>query len=144
MLYADLSDLFTLNSIIASLNEQIFLISSVSSQNNGSSSNLSIVPVFNPEKLDIQLRLACGIFLQKNVSVDTKKRIITLPKVCEVYRNDFGDGTSQDCLAFCIKYLSEEVQETALDFLGENSCWIKYQPASESFHSSLSRMTDKS
>jgi len=113
-------------------------------QNNGSSSNLSRVPIFSPLKLDEQIDHVCVKRLQNDAIVDRKKQSLLLPKVCDIYRNDFGDGDSMHCLSFCIRFLKEEDQRLVIDLLntGFRGYTIKFYSPTDTFHSYLIRMDD--
>jgi hypothetical protein len=53
-------------------------------QNHGTVSDLPSVLVLRPETLDDQINHVCSLFLKQEMSIDRKKRMIMLPKVCEV------------------------------------------------------------
>jgi hypothetical protein len=97
------------------------------------------VPVLTPRLIEHQLNAACAVFLaNKQLVVDTKRRTVTLPKVCEVYRHDFGAGDSLSILRFCIGGMDEEsailVRMLMVD---EGSLVIKFQHTQDNYHASL-------
>jgi len=69
------------------------------------------------------------------------KKVIMLPKVCEVYRNDFtmdSAGASKACLQYCLSFLDEyEAAEIMALLQDESSVAIKYQPSAEHYHTVL-------
>ena len=100
------------------------------------------MPVFTPEKVEEQIEQTCASFLKSALNIDTQKKIIYLPKVCEVYKKDFGDGIALHCLYFCVRFLEKDMQETILEMIHDaNGGYIlKYQASSETFHASLNFM----
>ena len=71
--------------------------------------------------------------------MDVPKCIVTLPKVCDIYRKDFGPGEPFDCLAFILQYLEEEMQTVIIDMSNKetSSPSIKYHNSNDHFHSTL-------
>ena len=53
-------------------------------QNHGDVSKPSQIPILTVDNLEEQLNTCSAIFLRKHLSVDLSKKIITLPKVCEM------------------------------------------------------------
>jgi hypothetical protein len=68
--------------------------------NTGDASQLRDVHVLRPDQLEVQMIFVCHEFLRHNVMLDESRRIIFIPKLCEVYRNDFADlvGAPNVCL----------------------------------------------
>lgn len=108
--------------------------------NTGDSSCPRTVPVLTPSNLDEQLNAFCTLFCQGQLAVDFAKRVIVLPRVCAVYRNDFGNGDESVAAMFCITYLNEVTREQVLALV-ENEAQvpivIKYQQISEQYRSYL-------
>ena len=75
--------------------------------NCGSISNPEKVQVFTPEDLDAQLDTAAKDYL-KAAKVSSSGKILTLPKICQWYSNDFGRGRSVDVVRLSAEYLSED------------------------------------
>ena len=102
------------------------------------------IPVLRAQNLDIQLSEAAATFLKKEMEIhtkfqgDTKKQIVTLPKICEIYKSDFGES-GMDVLKFCAGELEEEFASEFLESLTteEKSLEIRYKEASESYHSAF-------
>ena len=106
-------------------------------QNTGDISCPSSVPVLRPKTIESQLNAAAAIFLKKELYIDQAKRLVVLPKVCEVYRGDFGSD-ALSCLRFCIGGLDEGTASTIrVMMIDESSLVIRYQHASEQYHMSL-------
>lgn len=99
------------------------------------------VHVLRPDHLEVQMILSAAEFLTHNVALDETKRIIFIPKLCEVYRNDFaGDsvGAANICLQYCLRYIPEPMRTKITNFLEEEpSVTIKYFPTAEHYHASL-------
>ena len=107
--------------------------------NNGDVSCPPRVTVFHPDLLDEQLRDSASAFLARQVEVDVARRTITLPKVCEIYRRDFGSGDGYDCISFCLQYLDDDTQDAIIDlFVDEtNSPRVQYRSSEQEFWSNL-------
>lgn len=107
--------------------------------NNGNLTNPPSVPVLTPEHLEDQLAAASAHYLQRQIILDAPRRTIFLPKICDVYRKDFGPGEPFDCVQFCVQYLDEDTQTVVIDMFNDdlNSPVIKYQAPSELTHSNL-------
>ena len=68
--------------------------------NSGLASCLDKVPVFTVGKLDSQLNRVCEAYLQESVTIDKRKRLVKLPKLCEWYKKDLAsDGRPTSILA---------------------------------------------
>ena len=81
---------------------------------------------------------ASSFFLMNQVEINAKKRLVTIPKVCDVYRNDFGMGDCLVCLSQILKYL-DEVKQLSIASLLENGgqITVRFKQASDRFHPSL-------
>ena len=76
-------------------------------------------------------------FFRRNVSVDKLRKTITLPKVCEVYRDDIG-GSENACLSYCLQYFDEDARFDTLKLMNTiESSSIKYQSYCDKYVSSL-------
>lgn len=96
-----------------------------------------VIPVLRASELDQQLSDAARNFLKNSVTSDRKKRSVILPKVCEVYKHDFG-GDNMACLRYCIAYMDESTGSAIRAMIAEGAnLTIKYQMASDQYHTSL-------
>jgi hypothetical protein len=105
--------------------------------NTGDTSCPDAVPVLRPSTLDAQLQQAAKSFLQRNLLIDSTRRTILLPKVCDIYRNDFGDGDVASTLSYCVDFLPAADQSKVFS-LAEDVDY-KFAPCAETYHSILSR-----
>ena len=97
----------------------------------------SSVPVLRADDVEQQLNAAAAVFLKHQLHIDTSKRYVVLPKVCEVYKNDFGSD-SLSCLKFCIGGLEEGAANTVRVMISEEtSLVIRYHHSSDQFHTCL-------
>lgn len=77
------------------------------------------------------------VFLESQLSVDVIRRCVMLPKVCEVYKNDFDDEAS-GCLYFCSRYLDQATVNALKRMLREETTLtIKYQASANQYHTKL-------
>lgn len=108
--------------------------------NHGTFADLPWVPVLRTETLDSQVTRSCALFLKQEVSIDRKKKIITLPKICEVYRHDFGgDGASPlSSLLFCMQFLRDDV-DAMMDIINDDDYTIKFKHSCCNFQYCLKR-----
>lgn len=108
--------------------------------NTGDMSCPQAVPVLTPESLEDKLDAFSSLVVQNQLSVDASKRVIVLPRVCAVYRNDFGNGDDTVAVMYCISFLDETAREQVLTVLTNEAqvpMYIKVQPISEQYHSYL-------
>jgi len=73
------------------------------------------VPVYVPSKVDIQLERTARLFLNRTVFVKPKgsrDANISLPRVCQWFSEDFGDGSANSILRIIAPFLEEEKQAT--------------------------------
>lgn len=105
--------------------------------NTADMSKPSHVPILTPDELDKQLSACSTFFLRKQVSVDLPSKTVTLPKVCEIYRNDFGDGDANCSVHYCLQYLDDITQHQLLEWLKLGSPYIRYHHSCDRFHSRL-------
>lgn len=79
--------------------------------NTGSRSYPNTIHLVTPANLEIQLNLAIRSILEKYLKVDAYRNTVTLPKICETYRDDFGSDVYdvlQKCLVHSIGTTLEE------------------------------------
>lgn len=97
------------------------------------------MPVLQRQTMEDQIEACSSHFLKSQVKIDKRKRTVFLPKVCDVYRNDFGNGDGLMCLSQCLKYLSDTDQLTIVALLndGVGSITVKFRPPNEQFHTNL-------
>ena len=98
------------------------------------------VSVLSPQYIEQQLNSACVEFLcNRQLLVDNKRRIITLPKVCEIRRNDFGNGEVIDVLKLCMDEMHNDLGNSIREVVdkGEKGLTIKFQHNQEHYHNSL-------
>ena len=95
------------------------------------------VPVLRASDLDHQLNVAAATYLKEEFAVDAKRRLVILPKICEVYKNDFG-GDSMSCLRFCMGLLDEGTSSILrVMMMDEGNLSIRYQHTADQFHTAL-------
>jgi hypothetical protein len=93
--------------------------------------------VLRPKDVELQLNAAAAVFLKQELIIDTKRRLVILPKVCEIYRNDFGQDYLA-CLKFCMGGLDEGTASTIrVMMMDESNLVIRYQHTVEQYHISL-------
>ena len=74
--------------------------------------------VYTPAHIDMQLKEACRVFLDHTVTISTRDREITLPKVCEWYTKDFG-YTTLDVVRYMEKLIGLQKSKALRDLLPE-------------------------
>ena len=94
------------------------------------------IPILRPSTVEQQLNLAASIFLKQELEVDPKKSVVILPKICEIYKNDFG-GHAAACLKFCMGGLDEGTASTIRVMMMDSNFVIRYQHTAEQYHTSL-------
>lgn len=99
------------------------------------------VIVLKPEVLEEQLNFAASDFIKQNITIDESKRTIHLPKVCDVYRVDFGfenTDTANACLQYCLAFLDDSKSKKIQDLLKERpGTTVKFLPTSQLYHTYL-------
>ena len=79
------------------------------------------------EKLDECMEQFVSEIINAKVNIDTDQGEISLPKVLEIYKADFG-GTDDSILQFVFRYLEEEYDyESILNQVSNKSILIKYE-----------------
>ena len=115
--------------------------------NSGDVSCPRTVMILHPDALDEQLTKAAQDFVNRNVTIDESKRIIYIPKVCEVYRSDFIPdsvervGAPIACLRYCMGYMHDDLAAKVQDMWTRGDVTVKYQSTAEQYHSSLRMKT---
>uniref|UniRef100_A0A7S4EP11 DUF547 domain-containing protein n=1 Tax=Pseudo-nitzschia australis TaxID=44445 RepID=A0A7S4EP11_9STRA len=103
------------------------------------------VSVLSHRYIEQQLNAACVDFFANNqLVVDTKRRIVTVPKVCEIHRNDFGSGELLNILNICIDEMDNDLGNAiraVVEKKGEKGLTIRFQHSQEQYHSSLKLKT---
>jgi hypothetical protein len=107
------------------------------------------VPVLVAGRLESQINSNTVEFLQRNVRVDIAKRTVFLPRVCDIYRHDYTTetvGAGSLILRFLVPFLDDEIASTIAKLQSDRELplTIKFSPALESFHSSLTKYLDES
>lgn len=107
--------------------------------NTGDTACPAAVPVLSPARVDEQLNESCATFMDNNqLVVDTRRRTVTLPKVCEIYKHDFGGGDSLSTLKFCLSGMDGDTRNfIRLLLTDEKNLIIKFQQTSDQYHSKL-------
>ena len=94
------------------------------------------------QDVEHQLNAACSVFLKQELEIDIKRRLVILPKICEVYKRDFGHD-SMACLRFCMGGLDEGTASTIrVMMMDESSLVIRYRHSADSYHSCLRLQKD--
>jgi hypothetical protein len=102
------------------------------------------VMVLQAEDLEEQLNIASLDFVRNNVKVDATKRVILVPKVCDVYRSDFavdGPGAAASCLRYCLGFLEDDTANQIHQMMRDSSVTVKFRPTSELYHTFLEMKT---
>jgi len=111
-----------------SLNEKDYRINFA--MNCGSKSNPKLISLFTPDLIEKQLDYTSRIFLGETVSIkkDRKGVSIRLPRLCNWYLGDFGDGQS-DLLSLVRNFMPDDDQKL-IDLCLEGSVpyTVKYLP----------------
>ena len=101
----------------------------------------SQVPIYKQQILDEQIDFASSCFLVEQVKIDTRKRTVFLPKVCDVYALDFGMGDGLVCVSQCLMYLDEQSQSAIAALLENGMISVKFNQCQQNFHPSLTEAT---
>lgn len=103
------------------------------------------IPVLSERYMEQQLNAACvDFFSSGQLTVDIKRRVITLPKVCEIRRNDFvGNGGMVNLVKSCMDEMDDDLRTSirAVFEKGDKGLTIKFQHTQEQYHSSLKLTT---
>lgn len=98
--------------------------------NNGSLSCPSKIHILKPSNIDRLSTEAAKLYLSDSVTIDTRRNTIYLPRVCDIYRLDFGEdniSVLQNCMKMADDNLQREING-ALQNVKHNysSLTIKY------------------
>ncbi|KAL3932921.1 MAG: hypothetical protein SGARI_003833 [Bacillariaceae sp.] len=106
--------------------------------NTGDAACPASVPVMTPRLMEEQLNAVSAAFMDNNqLVIDTRRHTVTLPKVCEVYRNDFGHD-SLSILRCCVSVMDEDSANfVRVLLMDEKSLVIKFQHTPDQYHSTL-------
>jgi Protein of unknown function, DUF547 len=100
------------------------------------------IPVVDTRNLDSILHFQTVNYIRNNVVVDVAKRQFFLPKIFDVYRNDFVSdltipGSGHENIRYCLRYLDDRIALQIRSLLEDASLTVKYFPVEEQFYSSL-------
>jgi Protein of unknown function (DUF1769)/Protein of unknown function, DUF547 len=100
------------------------------------------VPVIDTKNLDSALHFQTMTYIRSNVVVDVAKRHVFLPKIFDVYRNDFASnltipGSGYENVRYCLRYLDDRTASQIQSLLVDAALTVKYFPVEEQFYSSL-------
>lgn len=90
--------------------------------------------MLTPDNLEQELQTSATQFIRTQLGMDVQRALVFLPKVFDVYRNDFGNGEAKSCLLYCMKFLVESDQEKVIHALKDDHTVIKVR----AFYSILS------
>ena len=81
--------------------------------NCGSMSNPEVIPVYEAHRLDEQLEEASRCYMEYAAEARKSTRrvggvTLTLPKICQWFAEDFGDGSTNDIVRCVQRFLSED------------------------------------
>ncbi|GMH95851.1 hypothetical protein TrST_g6287 [Triparma strigata] len=86
---------------------------------NGLSSSEPIVPVLSLSTgLSRQMNDISTANIQRALQVDSRKRLVILPEVCKIFRDDFGDDNIS-CLKYLLRFLEKQSWEAVSWLLAE-------------------------
>lgn len=88
--------------------------------------DVSAIPILDSDTLEETLVEQSQKYLAKHFMIDTEKRIITLPKMCSIFRNDFGSD-QRSCVIKLLEFMEPELQTLISNMLEDgNYTVIKY------------------
>lgn len=100
-----------------------------------------MIYLLKPDNLFIHLNDSSFLLFEKCLQIDMKRRIVTLPKICDTYRTDFGIN-SAEILKYILRYLQRDNWEKITLLLsGSKFPTIKYYEMECRSHDSLQLMT---
>jgi hypothetical protein len=104
-------------------------------------SSSSSIFLLRPDTLYLSLNDASLSLFSHTLLLEMKKRTVTLPKCCEMYRNDFGES-SYEVLRHILRYLGREQWEKVTLLLnGPKQPTIKFHEMECRSHDSLQLIT---
>lgn len=93
-------------------------------------SESSAILILSSETLEEQLLSASRNYLSRHMSVDFDKRVIILPKLCSIFRNDFGTD-HRSCVTSLLPHLDPVTQIKVSTLLEDGyTTVIKYESGS--------------
>jgi hypothetical protein len=100
------------------------------------------IPVLKVFQFEEQLDAQARAFIRQSVVVDVSKKLVILPKILEIYKNDYAadsvSGSSIASLRYCLRYLDGPTAVQVRTLLQEeNPIIVKFHPSAEQFHFSL-------
>jgi hypothetical protein len=78
--------------------------------NCGSTSNPAKIYLLRPDNLYMRLNDSSVDLFNRSLQVDMKRNVVILPKVCDLYKEDFGNDT-HEVLRHILRYLGREQWE---------------------------------
>lgn len=106
--------------------------------NSGDTSKPSHVPIMTTHNFEDNLNHYSKIFLRQHLSVDLSKKVIMLPKICEIYRDDFGGSSPLSICHYCLKFLDKSTL-LLIEMCNDHGVpTYKFGGTCDSFHSILS------
>ena len=111
-------------------------------QNTGDIACPQTVPVLRSDDVENQLNTSAEVFLKQQLTFDSKKRVVVLPKVMEVFKADFGHDSAA-CLRFCLGGL-DEATANSIRAMMKDDLSIRYQHTADSYYSALKYREDAS
>jgi hypothetical protein len=85
------------------------------------------IPTLDSDTLEEVLIEQSQKYLAKHFMVDSEKRIISLPKMCSIFRNDFGSD-QRSCVMKLLEFMEPELQTQISNMLEDGNCTvIKYE-----------------
>lgn len=104
-------------------------------QNTGDASCPREIAVLRSETLNNQLNEAVRRFVPHQIVVDKAKNTVTLPKIFDVYRNDFG-GDPVQCLVYCYPFMNQDQLREAKS-IDRSFLTVKFHPCADQYHQLL-------
>lgn len=111
--------------------------------NYGSLSQLPTIYLMTPETMHQSLNEASIAFFESSMVVDTKKRTVTLPKICDVFGLDFGEDPLA-VLRHILRYLNRDNWEKVSILLTNSKApTVKFQDLKPRSHTRLHLVIQK-
>jgi len=111
--------------------------------NCGSISILPTIYLMTPSSMHNSLNEASIAFFESSMIVDTKRRTVTLPKICDIFRSDFGEDALA-VLRHILRYLNRDNWEkVSLLLEGSKAPTVKFQDFKPRSHSRLHLVIQK-
>jgi hypothetical protein len=111
--------------------------------NYGSLSLLPTLYLLTPETMHQALNEASVAFFESSMAVDMKRRTVTLPKICDTFGLDFGEGPLA-VLRHILRYLNRDNWEkVSLLLTGAKRPHVKFQDLKPRSHTRLHLVVQK-